>query len=463
MKTDTVTFIILGATGDLTKRKLIPAIYNLVKDKKIKKFAIVGAARNKTKMTKILSLAKPYIKNINNKVWNRLTKSAHYYHLDFYQEEDYNVLGNVLSDIEKKCELSGNRVFYLAAAPQHFDKITLNLQKSKIAKQNTKRWVRVVYEKPFGWDLKSAKKINKCISRVFKEKQVYRIDHYLGKELVGDIALMRFTNRILEPLWSKRDIHSIQIIMDEDVGLEGRGDFYEHYGAFKDVVQNHAMQLLTLTTMEAPKSLRGEYLRKAKADILKQVTIKDALFGQYPGYKKIKGVAKNSKVNTFVALHLQINNNRWRGVPIFIRAGKFLDKKETSIHIKFKKVHCLLSRTCPSDTNYFTIRIQPDDGFEFELNSKVPGVKNVVSPVKMDFCQGCRNQPNTPEAYENLLEDVLKGDQSVFIRNDEIENAWKIIDQVNVKRYKVYPYKKGSKGPKQLEQWSKKHNLQWHS
>ncbi len=458
-----VTFVVLGATGDLAKRKLIPAMYNLVKHNKIGRFVLVGVARGSTTMKKILDSATPYLEGRDAQAWPVLSRSSHYHPLDFYQEEDYHLLGKVLSGLEQKHHLSGNRVFYLAAAPEHFDKITLNLHKSGIAQQKKNRWARAVYEKPFGWDLQSARKINRCIKRVFNEKQVYRIDHYLGKELVGNLALMRFTNRILEPLWSKKDIHSVQIVMDEDVGLEGRGDFYERYGALKDVVQNHALQLLALTAMEAPESLDGECIRNEKAKVLQRTSIKDIFVGQYSGYRKIEGVAKNSRVNTFAALRLEINNSRWKGVPFFIRAGKFLDKKETSIHIKFKEVPCLLSKSCPSDTNYFTIRIQPNDGFSLELNSKMPGMKNRVKPVVMDFCQGCRNQPNTPEAYENLLNDVIRGDQSVFVRDDEIEYAWKIIDRVNVRKYKVHPYARGSKGPKELKQWNSKNKVHWHS
>lgn len=463
MKMDDFTFIILGATGDLTKRKLIPALYRLIENKKIQRFAIVGAARSTATAKDILSASKPYVKNREKHVWEKMEKAFHYSTLDFYQKNDYGQLKGNLSEIEKKHKLSGNRIFYLATAPQHFDVITHNLNKSKIAEQTKRRWVRVVYEKPFGHDLKSARKINKCIATIFKEQQIYRIDHYLGKELVGDISLIRFTNQVLEPLWCNKYIDSVQIILDEDIGLEGRGEFYEQYGALKDVVQNHAMQLLALMAMESPKELTGEYIRNEKAKVLSRVKARDVLLGQYQGYRNVKGVKKDSTVDTFAALHLQINNPRWKGVPFYIRAGKFLNKKETSIHLKFKKVDCLLARACPSDTNYFTIRIQPNDGFELELNSKVTGKRNEITPVKMEFCQSCRFGPNTPEAYETLLEDAIHGDQSVFVRDDEIEYAWKVIDAIAHKKHKLYSYTKGSKGPKELLKWSREHNLRWRS
>ncbi len=452
------TFILLGATGDLTKRKLIPAIYHLLEHQKIENLALVGAARTKTSISLILKQAKPFIKNFNSKVWAKLKKSAYYVPLDFYQENDYQKLQKMLSEIEKKHKLSGNRIFYLATLPQHFDIITKNLAKFKLTPDNNQVKSHVVYEKPFGENLTSAKKINQCIARTFKEDQVYRIDHYLGKELVGNISYLRFTNRFLEPLWNHKHIENVQIYLTEKLDVEKRGKFYDHYGAIKDVVQNHILQILSLVAMEPPKQLTGNFIRNEKAKVLKKTKVTDFLLGQYQGYKKAVGVKKDSKTETFAALKLSVNNPRWKNVPFYVKTGKALNKKETSVHIKFKPVHCLLTRSCPTDTNYLILRIYPDEGFAFDLNSKLPG-RNAISPVKMEFCHNCHFGINTPAAYENLFQDVLKGDQSVFVRNDEIELAWKIVD--NIKKNKIYTYKKGSKGPLELEKFTKKHKMRW--
>ncbi len=440
-----VTFVVLGATGDLTKRKLIPAISNLMK-RKVNKILLVGCSRTKTTMKQVIKESKKF-----GKVDSKLTKRSYYQKLDFYDEKDYAKLNQTLSAVERKHKISGHRIFYLATLPKHFDVITKNLAKYKVAKSNSK----VVYEKPFGQDFKSAKKINKCIHSLFKEKQVYRIDHYLGKELVGNIALMRFTNRVLEPLWNRHHIEAIRINMSETITVDGRGKFYDKYGALKDVVQNHALQLLALTAMEPPRELTGEYVRNEKSKVLSKTKIDDLMLGQYSGYTRTKGVKSKSKTETFATLKLSVNNHRWKGIPFYLRVGKALNQKDVSIKIYFKKINCLLTKACPSETNHFTIRVQPESGFALSLNSKIPE-KNFVTPVHMNFCQ-FDHFGNTPEAYENLLTDVINGDQSTFVRADEIEHAWKIIDKV--KRGKVFSYRKGTEGPKQLFAFEKKHKI----
>jgi glucose-6-phosphate 1-dehydrogenase len=432
-----VTFVIMGGTGDLTKRKLIPAIYGLIEEKKIADFSLVLCARRPVKISDLLKSSKKFTGKVKSAVWKKLEKRCHFQQIDFYQDNDYITLKKRLKIVEKG---KSTRIFYLATLPQHFDTISENLAKYKLAPRSS----RVVYEKPFGTDLKSAKKLNKCVNRVFSEKQIYRIDHYLGKELVSDISLMRFTNRILEPLWCGSHIKSVEIILSEKIDVQSRGDFYDRYGALKDVVQNHCLQLLALTAMEAPKMLSGDYVRDRKAEVLANTKIKNVSLGQYKGYLQEKGVLKNSKTETYAKLELAINTPRWKGVPFFITTGKALAEKKVAIVLHFKHAKCLLAKSCPVDTNYFKIRIQPESGFELGLHSKVPGEGNRLAPVKMNFCQNSEFGPNTPDAYQNLLLDVIKRDQSVFVRNDEIEHAWKIIDRV--KRGKLISYKKGWKG-----------------
>lgn len=453
------TFIILGATGDLSKRKLIPAFYKLIRDKKIDKFALIGASFDKTNIKTLLESAKKFTSNIDEKIWEQLENSSYFFELDFYDSKKYEGFKELIKKVEKTHKLSGNRIFYLATLPEHFKIITKNLSENDIVtkydhqnetlKENH-TWSRIIYEKPFGHNLKSAKEINNCIKKLFHEKQIYRIDHYLGKELVGNIALVRFTNRIFEPLWNNQHIDSIQIILDEKIGIEGRGKFYDKNGAIKDVVQNHILQILSLIAMEQPKKLDAKYIRDAKAKVLKNLKFKNAILGQYEGYTKEKNVDPKSKTETFAALKLEINNKRWKNVPFYLKTGKYLDKRETSIHIKFKMVKCLLTQGCPTDSNYLTIKITPSNGFYLELNSKEPNTNNLI-PVEMNFCHSCLFGPNTPEAYETLLLDVIKGDQSTFVRSDEIEYSWQLVDSIYKNKFTLYKYKKDSNGPKEIK------------
>lgn len=464
-----VTFIILGATGDLCKRKLIPAIYKLIENNKLDRFAFIGVSFDKTDIKEILNNSKEFIPKIDTKIWDKLEKNSYYYNLDFYNKTGYKKLHDLIKDIEKEHKLNGNRLFYLATMPEHFKIITKYLNENKIifkhqhetnCSECKKAWARIVYEKPFGHDLKSAKDINNCIKKTFHENQIYRIDHYLGKELVSNIALVRFTNRIFEPLWNNKNIESVQIILKEKIGIEGRGAFYDKYGAIKDVVQNHMLQILSLIAMEQPKKLEAKYIRDAKAKVLKSVIFKDTLLGQYEDYTKENKVNPKSKTETFAALNLEIKNKRWAGVPFYLKTGKYLNQRDTSVHIKFKMVECLLTKGCPTDSNYLTLKINPDQGFFLELNIKDPNNNDQIMPVQMNFCHSCLFGANTPQAYEHLILDVIKGDQSAFVRSDEIEYSWKVIDKIDYKKFKLFTYKKGSSGPEQANKLNNK-NIRW--
>ena len=458
-----LTFVIMGATGDLAKLKLIPAIYKLLKLNIVSEVSLLGVARSDTTIQAILDEAKKYIKNLDETVWGRLCQSAYYQKLDFENLNDFEGLRDKIKEIEKEKNLCGNRLFYLATLPEHFEIATLNLAKVGLVNSEDDNWERVLYEKPFGDSLYSAKKINQAIDKVFEEENVYRVDHYLGKELVGNIALLRFTNRILEPLWNNKNIDSVQIICDENFGIKNRGNYFDKYGAVKDMLQNHILQMLSLVAMESPKFISGEYLRNEKVKVLKKVKVKDIFIGQYEGYEKERRVNLDSKTETFFTAKLEINNKRWHGVPFFVRAGKNLNKKETVIHIRFKPVDCLLAKTCPADNNYLTIRIEPDEGFSFELNSKSLRKGFEVETIDMDYCHQCEHGINTPEAYEVLLEQAILGEQALFVRNDEVELAWKIVDKIDRKNMIVYKYPIGSSGPKELAVWNKKNNIIWKS
>lgn len=472
LKNTECTFVILGATGDLTKRKLIPAIYKLIEDHKIQNFAVVGLSFIDATVATVLESSRPFMgTGVDEKIWQQLHDNSYYYTFDFYKDADFIQLKEQLIVIEQRHNLCGNRLFYLATMPEHFSIITENLAKHGIVERpqyhqqncadNSHAWSRVVYEKPFGQDLASAQKINRSIADLFCESQAYRIDHYLGKELVGNIALLRFTNLIFLPLWNNQYINSVQIVLNEKIGIQGRGEYYDQYGALKDMVQNHMLQMLALVAMEAPTELSGEHIRNAKVAVLEKSTITDALLGQYEGYQQEKGVKPHSTTETFAALKLAIDNDRWRGVPFYFKTGKNLTASDVSIHIEFKMPPCLLVQDCPANPNYLTLQIQPDEGFFLELNAKVPGESYSVTPVKMDFCHSCLFGPNTAQAYEILLADCIRGDQSVFVRFDEIELSWKIIDSLNERTIPLHSYTPGTNGPEALSEWSKKHNLEW--
>jgi len=458
--------IIFGATGDLSKKKLIPAIYQLVASKKLNNFFIVGTAIEDITVQQLLLQAKEFIPAVDDRIWQKIEERTVYQQLDIMHEEGFDRLCDVVKQLEKKYNLAGNRLLYLAVAAHFFCPITHHVARSGLAKRLSAKeryWNRIVYEKPFGHNLQTAREINKCIDKWFHESQIYRIDHFLTKEVVSNIALIRFTNCVFEPLWNNRFIDHIQIILSEKIGIQDRGGYYDRYGALCDVVQNHMLELLALVGMEAPEKLTGEYVRSERAKVLEKVRFIDGILGQYSSYTKEKEVKPNSHTDTFAALYLTVDNRRWAGVPFYLKTGKCLDKKETVIHIKFKQVDCLLLRNCPTESNWLTIKIAPDATFSLRLNAKKPGLSNDVVPVSMEFCHSCIFGPYTPEAYEVVFEEIMRGEQATSVRFDEIEYAWRIIDSIKEQDLSIFPYACGSDGPKESELFAKKHGIRWRS
>jgi len=460
------TIIIFGATGDLSKKKLIPAIYELTVDKKLDNFVVIGSAVEDITAEQMLDRAKEFIPAIDEQVWDILRSRTYYQQVNIVKQEGFDLLYVLVTRLEKKYGLKGNRLLYLAVAAHFFCSITHNVARSGLAQRLAKweqRWHRIVYEKPFGHNLQSAHDINMCIAKLFNERQVYRIDHFLTKEVVSNIALVRFANCVFEPLWNNQFIDHVQIILSETIGIQERGGYYDRYGALCDVVQNHMLELLALVGMEAPEKLTGEYIRNERAKVLKKVQFIDGVLGQYTSYTKEKNVAPHSTTETFAALYLTVDNPRWAGVPIYLKTGKCLDKKETVIHIKFKQVDCLLIKNCPIKSNWLTMKISPDATFSLHLNVKKPGGVDELVPISMEFCHSCIFGPYTPQAYEVVFEEIIRGEQATSVRFDEIEYAWRVIDYIKTKQLAISPYTCGSKGPKESELFAKKYDIRWRS
>lgn len=463
-----VTILLLGATGDLARRKLLPALYSLWREKKIEKCLIIGAARETdATVAQITEATQPFIqKGFDETAWRDFVATLVYHPIDFSVEKDFVELAHVIDKLEAERGLSGNRLIYVASASTFYCGITEKLSASglvKKQKESTQPWHRIIYEKPFGRDLASAHTINACIAKYFNEQQIYRIDHYLTKELASNIALIRFSNCVLEPLWNNRYIDQVQIVLSEKLGIQNRGLYYDEYGALRDVVQNHLYELLALVCMEAPEKLTGEFIREQRAQVLKKVRFVDGILGQYVGYRSELYVKQDSQTETFAALELMVDNPRWTGVPFFLKTGKNLGKHETMIHIKFKQVDCLLTKQCPSDSNYLTIQLSPEERFTLTLNVRRPGPEQELVPMHMDYCHSCNFALITPTPHEALIEEVIKGEREVSVRFDEIESAWKSIDGIYAKHLPLYTYEPGTAGPKELDNFSNKHGMRWRS
>ncbi|KRQ86381.1 Glucose-6-phosphate 1-dehydrogenase [Caloramator mitchellensis] len=482
--------VIFGGNGDLTKRKLFPALYNLLSQELLlNNFAVVSVSRTKMTDEDYITKMKESIKEFSRfeydeSVFKELKKRVKYISFDFSSDEGYKNLKLELEKLDSIYKTDGRRIYYLAVAPEYFRIIVEKLKLHKMADDSGK--YRVVIEKPFGKDLHSARCLNETITEAFSEKNIYRIDHYLGKEMIQNIMVLRFANFFIESLWSNKYIDNVQISALETVGVENRGGYYDSAGALKDMVQNHILQLLTLVAMEPPVRLDTESIRDEKLKVLKSLMeltpeyIKDNVVrGQYdegyingvkvPKYRDEYRVKHNSNTETYVALKLFVNNYRWDGVPFYIRTGKRTNRKLTEVVIQFKNMPKILYYNENKNIvpNVLVIKIQPDEGIYFQFNAKEPGSVSQIIPVKMDFCHSCIFGGNTPESYERLLLDSLKGDSTLFTRWDEVEYSWKFVDAIStlwLNESIDFPnYKAGSIGPKEAENLIKRDNREWWS
>ncbi len=469
------TVVIFGATGDLAGRKLIPAIYNLWQAGYLpRRLAVVGAARRAIDETDFRQRMCEALKKHSrtghgdSESCDPFVSNLYYQQLRFDEPGDYVRLKERLDALEAAQGAPGNRLYYMAVAPEFFATIVEHLGPSGCTHgPGCSPWTRVVAEKPFGFDLESARQINRAISGVLDESQVFRIDHYLGKETVQNILAVRFGNAMFEPLFSQKYIDHVQITVSETVGMEGRrGEFYDKVGALRDVIQNHALQLLCLVAMEPPARFNARYIRDEKLKVLNSIeTPRDGplsewcVRGQYgegadgPAYLAEDGVDRRSETETYVALRLFVDNWRWAGVPFFIRTGKRLQKRLTEIMVQFNDPPMHLFRELGAglpETNVLVFRIQPDEGISLTFNAKPPGMDFAVRPVAMQFAYGHTFDEDIPEAYERLLLDAIRGDSTLFTRADEIESAWSIVTKIReawAGAGPPLPYSPGTWGP----------------
>src|SRR3954447_14849295 len=486
------SIVIFGATGDLTHRKLIPALYNLAADGELPPaVAVVGVARrdkNDEGFRKELeeSVRKFSRQKVRDDIWKTFSQSISYHRTEFHDLKGYESLAERLQQIDKERGTRGNRLFYLAVAPEQFDDIVANIKSVGLNRAPEGSWARVIVEKPFGTDLASARELNKIVSQSFAEDQTYRIDHFLGKETAQNILVLRFANAIFEPLWNTRYIDHVQITAAETLGVEGRAGYYDKSGALRDMVQNHLLQLLCLIAMEAPTDLAADSIRDEKVKVVRslrrmagEAVVENVVRGQYAegaingkpvvAYRNEQGVDPKSNIETYVALRLRIDDWRWADVPVYLRVGKRLPKSGTEISVHFKKAPPVLfnKETITLDENVLVVRIQPDEGISLRMQAKIPGISLRIEPVKMDFHYGTSFGKPSPEAYERLLLDAMSGDATLFARRDEVEEAWAFIDPIEEAWHaqkdapELHFYPAGSWGPEAADELLARDGRAW--
>jgi glucose-6-phosphate 1-dehydrogenase len=472
-----LVLVIFGASGDLTSRKLIPALFSLKNQKLLpESYAILGVGRTaisdgdfrKRMHDAILSYSEEKVNDSG--LVESFVKDMYYHQMDNYEEAGCSALGNTLTELAEKYSAAGNYIFYMATPPNLYEGISISLAKAGLSDQQH-GFKRFIIEKPFGWDLVSGRNLNNTLHRYIDESQIFRIDHYLGKETVQNLLVTRFANGAFEPLWNRNYIDRLEITSAESIGVEGRGGYYDSSGALRDMVQNHLLQMVGLTAMEPPSSLepnaiRNEVLKvfQSLQPIKEEDVAKQVIRGQYTasiirgehiaGYREEKKVAPESRTETYVAMKFYINNWRWGGVPFYIRTGKRLPTRVTEIVIHFKRTphHLFIRDSVMYPSNQLVIRIQPDEGILFKFDVKEPGAGFNVKNVNMDFHYSDLGNIRIPSAYERLLYDVMTGDPTLFSRDDEVETAWKFLEPIQKvwaenPSVNLYGYPAGTWGP----------------
>ncbi len=478
-------FVLFGATGDLARNKLFPALYSLFQKNLLgEKFYIVCFARRpftdeqyRKFVAEALNIDAPNA----NLSWEAFSKNIYYQKGLFDNAKGYEELTSKLNTFDEEIGACITRLFYLATPPDNYASILTNLKKTKLSEgcgQGSDKWTRLAIEKPFGKDLTTAKQLDKKLSEIFEERQIYRVDHYLGKETVQNMLAFRFANGIFEPVWNKNYIDHVQVTFSEKKGILDRGQFFDGVGILRDVAQNHLMQLVAAVTMEQPKSFNKEAVRDARAAAIKAIqpilageVAKYVVRGQYEGYLKEKNVAENSTTETFVAMKFFVNTPRFSGVPFYIRAGKMMEKDMVEIKIVFiQTCHILFKEYgCPEEGNVLTIRIQPDEGIGIRVIAKTPGGKLSLSTVDMKFTYKDEFGGTGDNAYEKVLLDILAGDQMLFNRSDELESSWHFIEHIlngwvheqQTPNWQIPVYHPGTTGPKAANELIEKDGKKW--
>jgi glucose-6-phosphate 1-dehydrogenase len=489
---DPCVVVIFGASGDLTKRKLVPALFRLMKQRLIPgEFAVLGTARQKMSDDEFRAAMHEAMgkyggeEQIDETVWESFARGLYYVQGEFGDAEAYPRLKEKLTAIDAERGTRGNRIFYLSTAPQFFEVITEQLGVAEMAQpESDQSWVRVIVEKPFGHDLASARELNEKLAAVFHENQVYRIDHYLGKETVQNLLVFRFANSIFEPVWNRQYIDHVQITNAEAIGVEGRGGYYEGTGVVRDMLQNHVFQVTSLIAMEPPASLSASGVRDEKIKAMQAVrpipldaVDEFAVRGQYgpgyvlgdkvPGYREEPGVSPDSATDTYAAVKLYFDNWRWAGVPFYIRSGKRLPRRVTEIAIQFRDVpHRLFTfNDEPLEPNWLIIRVQPHEGITLRFGAKLPGLATRIREVNMDFRYGSSFGVDVPEAYERLLLDCMLGDSTLYARRDMTERGWEIVSPILEHWANTKPefpnYAAGTAGPEAADEMLARDGRRW--
>jgi glucose-6-phosphate 1-dehydrogenase len=483
--------VIFGATGDLARHKLIKAVFSLFKQNALPKdFFIVGFARRPFTNQEFAALFQS-VGDVGNPQWEEFAKHLYYQQGEFEKREGYEKLITQLNKFDKQMKACVTRLFYLATPPDNYNAILSYLQETKLSEgcgQGSNKWTKLIIEKPFGKDLETARALDKKLSEIFEERQIFRVDHYLGKETVQNMIAFRFANGFLDPVWNKNYIDHVQITWAEKKGVGTRGKFFEGVGLLRDVLQNHLMQLIAAVTMDQPQSFSREAIRDSRAKAISSIHCLTAeevastvVRGQYNGYKQEKDILENSETETFVALKTFVDNDRFSGVPFYIRAGKKMPKDVVEISIVFiQTCHILFKEYgCPEEGNVLTIRIQPDEGIQMRVVAKKPGTKLSLGTVDMKFTYKDEFGKTGADAYEKLLLDILQGDQMLFNRSDELESSWEFITRIldgwqkgiqssesSLRRgvegqARIQNYEEATWGPKEAEELIQKDGRKW--
>ena len=477
---DPCAVVIFGASGDLTRRKLMPALYALaLRELLPERFGIVGVARSPSSHDEWRAQMREAIDRyardeLREDVWDALAAGMRYVSTDFADEQGEDVVAQTLTALDAERGTAGNRVYYLAVPPAAIATLVRELGE----RRTTRGWTRLVVEKPFGRDLGSARDLNVRIAEHFREDEVFRIDHYLGKETVQNMLALRFANGIFEPIWNRQFVDHVQITVAESIGIEGRAAFYEEAGAIRDIFQNHLLQLVALTAMEPPIDFSADSVRNEKVKVLKATLVERTARGQYgrgyvegvevPGYREEDGVGAGSQTETYVAAKLFVDNWRWADTPFYVRAGKRMPKRETSIAIQFQRAPHPPFEEAAGDglrPNVLLINVQPNEGVSLAVGAKVPGAGMRIRTVHMDFLYGGSFRVGLPEAYERLILDAMLGDATLFTRTDEVEEQWTVVDAI-VERWQrdrpSFPnYDAGTWGPDAADELLRRDGRSW--